>query len=289
MYQLNLILTQAQLDTLSSLLEEQAVAQWSQFIEKGPKAGLWEFQALFQEKPDPTPIQKVIGLNPQITSLRKKNWLKECYKSFPPIVIGSFVAYSDTNPTIPPDKIPLKIEAATAFGTGRHGTTNGCLMALSELNASPKSALDMGCGSGILSIAYAKLTGNHADAVDLDPESVRVTRQNTKQNGVARLVHTWKSDGYQNVTDTYDLIFCNILAQPAIEMAPLLSQHLNAGGYAIISGFLLSQEAEVVQAHTNIGLKLLKKYKWDEWGTVTLYKPEKPSKSRLHKNTKAKR
>jgi len=272
MYQLNLFLSKDKLNIVSSLLDEDASSQWSQYVETGPHKGLWLFQALFPQKQDLNSLKNIIGNIPKLKPLPKKNWLKECYKSFPPMVIGKFVVYSKVNPKIPKEKIPIQIEAATAFGTGRHGTTNGCLIALSELNFIPKSALDMGCGSGILSIAYVKLTGYTADTVDLDPESVRVTRYNAKQNRVVSKIRVWQSDGYTSVTDTYDLIFCNILAKPAIEMAYLLYQHLNSKGVAIISGFLLSQEPEVLQAHVKLGLKLLKKYSWDEWGTIVIYK-----------------
>ena len=273
MYQLSLVLSKEQLDIISSLLDESASSQWSQYLENGSNKGMWTFQALFPQKNNLTMLKDIIGKIPSLEILPQKNWLKECYKSFPPMIIGKFVVYSEINPKIPQDKIPIQIEAATAFGTGRHGTTNGCLMALSELNFTPTSALDMGCGSGILSIAYAKLTKHHADAVDLDPESVRVTRHNAKQNHVNTKIHAWQSDGYTTVKNNYDLIFCNILAQPAIQMAPLLYQHLNSKGVAIISGFLLSQETEVLKAHTKLGLKLSKRYSWDEWGTITVYKP----------------
>ena len=274
MYQLNLVLTQEQFDAVTSLLDEVAVSTWSQFLEKGPNAGLWEFQALFDEaKPNLQALSKIIGEVPALTPVPNKNWLKECYKAFPPVIIGKFVIYSDLDPRIPTDKIPIKIEAATAFGTGRHGTTNGCLKAWDELNNTPSSVLDVGCGSGILSLAYAKQTGKAVDAVDIDPESVRMTLYNARENHLESLIHSWVSNGYSTVTKNYDLIFCNILAEPLIQFAPDLYAHLNQNGYAIISGFLTEQAQEVLDVHTKLALQIIKTYSWDGWGTAVLYKP----------------
>ena len=274
MYQIDLVLTQQKLDEIMPDLEERAVSVWTQKIEKGSDCGKWSCQAMFDtQHPDLSAVQSVLGQMPVLKKIPQKNWLKECYRAFPPVIIGKFAIYSQLNDKIPKDKIAVQIEAATAFGTGRHGTTNGCLKAWDELNSKSKKALDVGCGSGILSIAYAKQTGRKVDAVDLDPESVRVTQVNAKQNRVQNLVRVWQSDGYKNIVDTYDLIFCNILADPVIQMAPDLNKHLAKNGYAIVSGFLLEQADDVIHAHTQVGLNLVKQYAWDEWGTVVFFKP----------------
>ena len=271
MYQLNLILTQQQFDLIAPVVDEIALSTWSQFLEKGPNAGQWDFQALFDTAtPDLSMVQDIVPHLPELVPVPNKNWLKECYKNFPPVVIGKFVVYSALDARIPKDKIPLKIEAATAFGTGRHGTTNGCLKAWDELDKDVEGVLDVGCGSGILSIAYAKQTGKPVDAVDLDPESVRVTGVNAAENHVDHLIHAWVSNGYQAVDKKYDLIFCNILAEPVIKMAPDLNQHLAIP--SAVHGFLLEQADDVIKAHTDLGLVLAKQYTWDEWGTAVFVK-----------------
>ena len=106
------------------------------------------------------------------------------------------------------------------------------------------------------------------DAVDIDPESVRVTTKNIRENQVSDRIQTWQSDGYEKVTRTYDLIFANILARPLMEMAPDLFLHLNPGGYAILSGFLNRQQRWVMDAHKKAGLTYVAQERIKEWGTL---------------------
>ena len=106
------------------------------------------------------------------------------------------------------------------------------------------------------------------DAVDIDPESVYVTEQNIRLNGVDDCIRVFQSTGYQNVKGQYDLVFANILARPLMEMAPDLCTHLNAGGLAILSGFLNGQKSWVLKAHAKAGLSYVKSYKIREWSTA---------------------
>lgn len=252
-------------------------------IEKGPNKGLWEIQAIFEQKPDNNLFNEILKRaskianipcpTEEITQMPDVNWLKESYQGFPPITIGRYYIYGSHIQENPPsDKIALKIDAATAFGTGEHQTTHGCLEALNHLNTAPKRVLDVGCGSGILSMAYAKTTGNKVDAVDIDPESVRVATENATNNNLSDLMTVWQSDGYADVQGEYDLVFCNILAKPLIQMAPDLYTHLAPGGIAILSGFLTRQERWVLKAHTDAGLKLINRYRINGWGTIVVQK-----------------
>lgn len=252
-------------------------------IEKGSNKGLWEVQAIFEYRPTEAVFKDALTKLSQaanipcptgdITQMPDVNWLKESYQGFPPITIGQYYIYgSHIQGQLPTDKITLKIDAATAFGTGEHQTTHGCLEALNNLKITPKRVLDIGCGSGILSMAYAKTTKRNVDAVDIDPESVRVASENAKNNGLSDLMKVWQSDGYHNIQGQYDLIFCNILAKPLIQMAPDLVAHLTPGGIAILSGFLTRQERWVLKAHTDVGLKLINRYRINGWGTIVVQK-----------------
>jgi ribosomal protein L11 methyltransferase len=136
----------------------------------------------------------------------------------------------------------------------------------------------MGTGSGILSLAAAKLWQDNCKitAVDIDEEAILVTRQNAIDNNLESFITAEVSNGYQsdlvknNVP--YDLILANILARPLIEMAPDLYKSLKIGGYCILSGFVEGQENWVIEEHTKLGLKLKQIYKLDNWRAALLEK-----------------
>ena len=269
--------------TFEMALEEFASAILTMPIEKGENKGLWEVQAIYETQPDIEDIRRAMGfasnmcqiVEPEwhLNEMEKKNWLKESLISFPPVTIGKYYIYGSHIKDEPPaDKIALQIDAATAFGSGEHQTTQGCLTALNELAEKPKKVIDVGCGSGILAMAYAKTFNAPVDAVDIDPESVFVTSNSAKINKLDHLMRVWESDGYKGVDGQYDLVFCNILARPLINMAGDLKEHLTSGGMAILSGFLIRQERWVLKAHTDIGLKLVAKYRINGWSTLVVRK-----------------
>lgn len=282
-YEIKFLLPSRALPFFESAVEEFAGAVLTTQIEHGKNRGKWELQAIFEQKPDRAIIKERIAnasaqaqIKPPFFRIKKMpdiNWLKASYQGFPPISVGPYYIYGShiTDP-LPKDKICLKIDAATAFGTGEHQTTHGCLKALCDLDVSPERILDVGCGSGILGMAFAKATGKPVDAVDIDPESVHVAAENAKENGLENLITVWQSDGYDKVHRQYDLIFCNILAKPLIRLAPELKVHLAPGGRAILSGFLAHQERWVTKAHTDLGLRVIKRYPVKGWCTIVVQK-----------------
>lgn len=250
-------------------------------IETGPDKGKIAFQAIFETDPGQDVLTDKLMSAAKAADIPvpawvfrpmpDKNWLKESYQSFPPVEIGRYYIYGSHVQTPPPaDKVGLCIDAATAFGTGEHQTTCGCLTALDALDIKPRRVLDVGCGSGILAMAYAKTYGEPADAVDIDAESVSVARQNVVRNGLEHLVRVWQSDGYRDVVGKYDLILSNILARPLKEMAPDLAAHLNQEGCAIISGFLTRQEHWVLKSYTELGFYAATRYRIKGWSTLVL-------------------
>lgn len=280
-YELNCILPQKALIFFEEMLQETASATLDCLIETGVDKGKIMFQAIFEQMPDKNHLTYLMEKAAQLADISlpewrfnempNKNWLKECYLGFPPVVIGRYYIYGSHIQTKPPtDKVTLCIDAATAFGTGEHQTTHGCLNALDDLDMTPDRVLDVGCGSGILAMAYAKTYNKPVDAVDIDEESVRVTRENAERNGLNHLVQVWHSDGYQKVHGTYDLIMCNILARPLRNMAADLVAHLNPNGRAILSGFLTRQKRWVLKAHTDLGLKQTAEYRLNGWSTLVL-------------------
>lgn len=213
--------------------------------------------------------------------LESKNWLKENVIKFAPFEIGDFMIYGIHEASCPKtEKIPVQVYAATAFGS-EHQTTKMCLTAISELHqtiAKPNRILDMGTGSGILSIAAAKIWNKDVKilAADIDDEAVDVTNNNAITNNVEDCMKAILSDGYNNPeinkTAPYDIIFANILANPLKEMTLSAYQNLNQRGCYLISGFIDNQENDIIEHHKQVGFKVIKTYQMENWRAALLQK-----------------
>ncbi len=210
--------------------------------------------------------------------LQGRDWLKENVIKFAPVEVDEFYVYGIHENNIDTHgKIGIKIYAATAFGS-EHQTTKCCLRGISEINrliGIPQKVLDVGTGSGILSLAAAKLWKNaQIVAVDIDDESVKVTGQNAIDNGVEKQIIAAYSDGYASETvqknAPYDVILANILARPLIAMVKDMTKNLKIGGYAVISGFIDEQVDWVVGEHEKYGLQLQKIYEDGQWRAALL-------------------
>lgn len=208
-----------------------------------------------------------------------ENWLEKSYEGFQPFSLGSFFIYGAHHRgavDVPAAARSLEIDAATAFGSGEHGTTAGCLLALEALKEkgfAPESILDMGTGSGILAIAAKKFWPHSAVmAVDNDPESIAVTDRHAAQNETP--MQTLASEGFAEraVHDKgpYDLVIANILAGPLIEMADDLAKA--CGGFLILSGLLIEQQNKIMDAYTAQGMRLVTAAHRGEWAILTLAK-----------------
>jgi ribosomal protein L11 methyltransferase len=171
-----------------------------------------------------------------------------------------------------------------AFGSGEHNSTRGCLLALEQLLPGIRLSwtrgrfriLDLGTGSGVLAMAAAKTLHRPVLAADIEPWSVRVTRENARRNGVARLVRPILSDGWRTAIvrrlGPYDLVFGNILARPLRLMARHLANNLAPGGIAILAGLLRVQARDVLTAHRRAGLRLERMIHLEPWTTLVLRK-----------------
>lgn len=206
-------------------------------------------------------------------------WLARTYASFPEQLIGKRFAVRGTHLRDPetPNRITLTLDAGLAFGSGEHGSTRGCLVALETVvRRRPKRILDMGTGSGILAMGAAKLLNRKVLATDIDPWSVRVTAENAEMNGVGHLVQARLADGWTDpfvrAQGPYDLVFANILARPLCMMARDLALNLAPGGTAILAGLLRNQARWVLAAHRMQGLKLERMLPQGAWTTIILRK-----------------
>jgi len=205
-----------------------------------------------------------------------KNWLEENLMDFPPLQLGRYYIHgTHVKPKALGGLIELVLDSGSAFGSGEHATTEGCLRAMEGLarRYKFKKVLDMGCGSGILSMAAAKTWACPVFASDIDDESTRVTIENTQQNGLKHLIRATCGDGYASAlvrnNGPYDLILCNILANPLVKMSGALSRHLKRDGaqpgFAILSGLLERDSNRVVAAHRARGLRLIDKIVINGW------------------------
>lgn len=226
-------------------------------------------------------VEMLLGFNLQtyeIATVEDRDWLKENQESFQPFVIGPFYIYgSHIESPNPESYIPLQVDAATAFGSGNHGSTKGCLLALEHISTHTyKNILDLGCGSGILGIAASKIwTDANIIASDFDPECVRVTAENCIINNAPQ-VTTLQSLGFQapQVTKAapYNLIIANILASVLTDLAPEVVAHLANGGDLILSGILNAQAEAIINLYEELGLSVTKQIIIEEWTTLILHK-----------------
>lgn len=207
------------------------------------------------------------------------DWLTLSYQQLQPFAVGPFYLYgAHVDAPLPGNLIPLQIDAATAFGSGEHPTTAGCLIemhALKNEGFEPKTVLDMGCGSGILAVAAAKLWPEAKIwAADMDPESVKVTMRHAALNAIPETqMTTLCSEGFaaaevDGSTCQFDLILANILAEPLRNMAQNMRAALAPEGHIILSGILESQAEDVIHAYTLQGFDKINARIIEGWSTL---------------------
>jgi ribosomal protein L11 methyltransferase len=214
----------------------------------------------------------------QIGPLPDVDWLAESRRALPPVVAGRWYIHG-SHVTAPPPagKTALRIDAGLAFGAGSHETTRGCLIALDRLARRRRfrRPLDLGCGSGILALAMARLWHVPVLAVDVDPVAVATTRRNAAINGLARFVRATVA-GRVPPRDRiargpgYDLILANILARPLVMLAPDIARALAPGGVVVLAGILAHQQRAVVAAYRAQGIALGARVVLGDWPTLIL-------------------
>ena len=208
------------------------------------------------------------------------DWVRHVHARTPPIRAGRFYVHgSHVTDPVPDGCIGILMDAGLAFGTGSHQSTRGCLMALDRLAGDDtiRRILDLGCGSGILSIAAAKLWPAEIVAADIETEAVAMTLEAAAANGVAARIGACRSRGFQNARTRarapYDLILANILARPLTRLAPAIARRLAPGGRVVLSGLLDAQGPDVLEAYGTQRLAVAERIMLDDWLTLILSKP----------------
>lgn len=173
-------------------------------------------------------------------------WLKDC----PPLKFGErfwVVPREKVNEVTQKDAVLLRLDPGLAFGTGTHPTTALCLEWLAGQDLEGKTVLDYGCGSGVLAIAALLLGAERAVCVDIDPQALIATHDNAQENGVADRITAMLPDAF--VPFAADVVLANILANPLIQLAPLLARCVKRDGRLVLAGLLDRQAAEVHAAY----------------------------------------
>ena len=247
-------------------------------------SGLWEVGAYFSEKPDDISLALLAAVFQaqefKISELPQIDWVSKVQRSLKPVVAGRFFVYgSHDSDKVPPDCEPLLIEASMAFGTGHHGTTKGCLLALEQLitdGFKAKNVIDVGCGTAVLAMAAARIFSANVIASDIDSVAHSVAKMNILANGLDRNIQCFEASGFAHeqikTKNPFDLIFANILLAPLLEIATDISKYSLSGGYVVLSGILSEQAELVVNKYTGVGFSLSNKIEIGEWVTIIFRK-----------------
>ncbi len=232
------------------------------------------------------------GFDAQLEELPDIDWVSQSQAGLPPVQAGPWRLHgSHDAPLIGRRRWQLRIDANTAFGTGHHETTRGCLLAMERLRR--KRALgrvmDVGTGTGVLALAAARAGARAVVASDIDPEASRRTILNAQQNGVcARQVSasavgrtSASTQAFLRITTAagssapairsagpYDLVFANILAGPLKSLAGDLASLLAPGGYLILAGLILPQQQGIESRYRQQGLQLDDRLVLGDWPTL---------------------
>ena len=247
-------------------------------------SGLWEVGAYFSEKPDDISLALLAAVFQaeefKISELPQIDWVSKVQRSLKPVVAGRFFVYgSHDSDKVPPDCEPLLIEASMAFGTGHHGTTKGCLLALEQLikvGFKAKNVIDVGCGTAVLAMAAARIFSANVIASDIDSVAHSVAKLNIIANGLDQNIQCFEASGFAHeqikTKNPFDLIFANILLAPLLAIATDISKYSLSGGYVVLSGILSEQAELVVKKYTGVGFSLSNQIEIGEWVTIIFRK-----------------
>ncbi len=210
-----------------------------------------------------------------LSETEDKDWINNWKAFFKPFRAANNIVIKPTWENYEREKdsdIVIEIDPGIAFGTGSHETTRLCIQALEKYVKPGHSVLDIGCGSGILSIAALKLGAKHATAIDIDEVAVRSAAENMETNKIPATQYALYdgdliTDQYLKVSagQNHDIAVANILADVIIPLTGVIRPHIRKGGLYITSGILDTKEADVLEAMNDNQFEILGVEHMKEW------------------------
>jgi len=209
-----------------------------------------------------------------MSNVKEEDWANNWKQYFKPLKVGkkllikpSWEEYENTE-----NRLILEIDPASSFGTGQHNTTRLCMEFMEDVVKPNDKILDLGCGSGILSIAGILLGAESVVAVDIEENSVKTTIENFEKNNISSEKYTAYCGNVvvdETISDKlgtgFDLITANIVADVLIAMSSLFKKYLRQNGTLIVSGIIEERKDEVINAITEIGFSLVDEKEKDDW------------------------
>lgn len=200
---------------------------------------------------------------------KEENWAFKWQQYYHPTNIGKRLLICPSWEEVPADhRIKILMDPGLAFGTGTHETTRASLTLLEEIIRPSMKVLDIGCGSGILSIAAVKLGASQAIGVDIDPLAVKTAGQNAQINQIGDQISFIQGDLFKNVHGKFDLICANIVASVILSLLNNIKDHLYANSYFLCSGILLPQAQEIKDALQSHGFQIVKIIEDNDWAAI---------------------
>ena len=209
-------------------------------------------------------------------TVQDEDWSENWKKYFHPEKVGSLIVIKPTweDYTASPDDIVIELDPGAAFGTGTHPTTAMCIRELELLVRGGMRVFDVGTGSGVLSIAAARLGAADVTAMDYDRTAVNVAEENIRQNRLEGQIRTGISDQLKSFEGQADLIVANIIADIIIRLFEELDEHLAPGGHLLASGIIAERLPDVTEACLARGFTVDKVIEEKGWAAMVISRGE---------------
>ncbi len=200
----------------------------------------------------------------------EEDWANNWKKFYKPFKLGKNIWIKPQWETIESeeDDIVIEIDPGMAFGSGTHETTSMCIELLQKYKDNRKSLVDVGCGSGILSIAGGKLGFENVVGIDIDPNAVKVARENVLLNGLEGQVEIFEGDLIEKIQHKADMVVANIIADVIIFLTADINKIMTEGGLFISSGIILAKIDDVCSALESNGFDVVEVVRKGEWAAV---------------------